>query len=145
MGLKKRWILSLYLRLYLAALTLGLLCGYFLGVTSVWFIIAISLIGVLVLFMTVFFIPQSCKAYHVEVNEGYVILKKGILSKRETRMKLCSTECVLTLSTPIMRMFGIYTLYLFSCGTSVRIPGLDEDSLRQTKERISRGMEGSCE
>lgn len=145
MNTKRRWILSLNLRLYLVILALGLIGGYFLGVTSVWFSITVASMAVFALFMTVFFIPQSCRAYQVKIQEGFILLKRGILSKRESRMKLCSIECVLTLSTPVMRVFGIHTLYLFSSGTSIRIPGLDGDSLIEVKERILRGMEGSCE
>lgn len=87
------------------------------------------------LFAVGFYFPQRARTTRWRVADGVLELESGVIVRNRRRVRLAHIQCVATVRTPLMRLFGVTAVVWYLPGGAVVADGV------RVSEAPGRGRE----
>lgn len=128
-------------RLLLFCFPIALLDGFFYFLHPALFWVIFALWAVLFLTLYGLYFPMLYRSLNYQITSRHIRLRQGALFRRENMIYMENIQYLTLSQTPLQRLFGLATLHITAAGGSLRLAGLEEDTVQTIRWEIASRME----
>lgn len=141
----KRWILSMISWTVLLAVLAGLWV-FFTSVTINDALLPVAVVWVVLAVWQVWFENEYYKTYFYDLQANQMIIKKGVITTRETTLPYSKIQDVYVDQDILDRIFGIWDVHVstptFTSGVAAHIDGVNPKNATALREEILSQIHG---
>ena len=108
---------------FLFAMIISVTMGLFSFIAAVLFLCVCALL----LAFCFIYVPFYYNSILYSVDKNTVYKKSGIIIKRYTAVPQSQVLYTTDVSTPLLRLYGLKTVYFFGCGVKLRLSSLESE------------------
>lgn len=125
------------IRLLLCTMVPSFLSAYFLPrLNWVWWLFTAAWVLAFLGFY-IFYYPIKFRKLSYSANANCLLIHCGVIYTRVKAVPLTSVQYVSVGTTPLQRLFGICSLFVYTAGSSSYIPGLAPDRAEELRELLT--------